>query len=211
MKPDQKAIYYLLSESRSLAEKSPHIEALRKQGLEVLLMTDAVDPFAIDALTEFDGVPLVSATGAELDLPADASEKEAETAMGDLRDYLRRILQDRVSEVRTSRRLTDSPACLVVPEGGLQPYIERLLRATQKGDTPKQKRILELNPTHAVVKNLEALLAKHPDSEKLRDWADVLFEQALLAEGSPLENPALFATRLSGMLEDVSALALKGQ
>lgn len=208
MKPEQKAIYYLLSESRALAEKSPHIEALKKRGFEVLFMTDAVDPFAVEALTEVDGVPLVSATGAELDLEASAAEKDAEDAMGDLRDYLRRVLQDSVSEVRTSRRLTDSPACLVVPEGGLQPYIERLLRATQKGDAPKMKRILELNPTHPVVRNLEALLARDPNSEKLREWADVVFEQALLAEGSPLENPALFASRLTGMLEAVSAAAL---
>lgn len=210
MPEGQKAIYYVINESRGLAEKSPHTEALRQRGYEVLYMTDAVDSFAVDGLDEFDGTPLVSATGADLKLDGEASDEkkaaESDAALKDLREHIRRKLQDQVSEVRVSDRLTDSPACLVVPEGGLQPYIERVLRATRK-DAPHTKRILEVNPTHPLVKNLEQLCTRDPESPKLGDFIELLFEQALLAEGSPVEDPARFATRLTALLQDASGAA----
>jgi molecular chaperone HtpG len=109
--------------------------------------------------------------------------------------------------VRISHRLTDSPVCLVVPEGGLQPYIERVLRATRQ-EVPRTKRILELNPTHPLVKNLERMYEKAPDSEKLGDWIELLFEQALLAEGSPVEDPTRFASRLTTLLQEASSAAV---
>ncbi|MBM4363379.1 MAG: molecular chaperone HtpG, partial [Deltaproteobacteria bacterium] len=112
-------------------------------------------------------------------------------------------LQDLVSEVRVSSRLTDSPACLVIPEGGLSPTVERLLRASGR-ETPRQKRLLELNPEHPVIRNLEALRAADPSSPRLRDATRVLYEQALLAEGSPLEDPAGFAARLSTLLAEAT-------
>src|SRR5262249_53677437 len=181
MPEGQKAIYYVLAESRALAERSPHTEALKKRGYEVLYMTDAVDSFAVEGLDEFDGTPLVSVTGTDLKLPdAEATEKktaEATTELKDLSEHIRRRLHDPVSEVRVSTRLTDSPVCLAVPEGGLQPYIERVLRATQKG-APKTKRILEMNPDHPLVKNLERLYARDPESAKLGEWIELLFEQA---------------------------------
>jgi len=209
MAPGQKAIYYVVAESKPLADRSPHTEALRKRGYEVLTMTDAVDQFAVAALDEFDGVPLVSATGADLkldDTGDTGDERKNEDAVADLRGVMRRVLQDHVREVRVSDRLTDSPVCLVVPEGGLEPYIERLLRATQKG-TPVTKRILEVNPTHPLVKNLEVLAAKEPESARLKEWVELLFEQALLAEGSPIEDPVRFAGRLTSLLQEVSAPA----
>ncbi len=208
MPEGQKAIYYVISESRGLAERSPHTEALRKRGYEVLYMTDAVDSFAVEGLEEFDGLPLVSVTGSDLKLDDEKAEKkpEEETALRELRDHIRRKLQDHVSEVRVSDRLTDSPVCLVVPEGGLQPYIERVLRATRK-DAPKTKRILEVNPNHPLVKNLERLESKDPGSEKLDEWIELLFEQALLAEGSPVEDPIRFATRLTALLQEATGAA----
>jgi len=207
----QEAIYYVIAESRALAEKSPHTEALRKRGYEVLFMTDAVDSFAVEGLDDFDGTKLVSATSADLKLTeseeAQKKAAEADTGLKDLSEHIRRKLQDHVSEVRVSHRLTDSPVCLVVPEGGLQPYIERVLRATRK-DSPKTKRILEVNPEHALVKNLERMYEKDPTSEKLGEWIELLFEQALLAEGSPVEDPTRFATRLTSLLQDASGAAV---
>jgi len=211
MAEGQEAIYYVIAESRMLAEKSPHTEALRKRGYEVLYMTDAVDSFAVEGLDEFDGTKLVSATGAELKLTESEEEQkkaaEANTVLRDLSEHVRRKLQDHVSEVRISHRLTDSPVCLVVPEGGLQPYIERVLRATRQ-EVPRTKRILELNPAHPLVKNLERMYEKAPESEKLGDWIELLFEQALLAEGSPVEDPTRFAARLTTLLEDASSAAV---
>ena len=212
----QKAIYYVLAESRALAERSPHTEALRGRGFEVLYMTEAVDQFAVDGLDEYDGLPLVSATSSDLKLPDDAAETEetkkekedqkADT-LKDLREHMRRTLQDQVSEVRVSDRLKDSPVCLVVPDGGLAPYMERLIRATQK-NAPKTKRILEVNPAHPLVQNLERLFEKDAESPKLGEWVELLFEQALLAEGSPVEDPVRFASRLTTLLQDASGAAV---
>jgi molecular chaperone HtpG len=212
MPEGQKAIYYVLGESRALAERSPHTEALRKRGFEVLYMTDAVDQFAVEGIDEYQGLPLVSATSSDLKLDDETEEtrkeKEAQQAdsLKDLREHMRRTLQDHVSEVRVSERLTDSPVCLVVPDGGLAPYMERLIRATQK-NAPKTKRILEVNPGHPLVQNLERLFEKDAGSPKLGEWVELLFEQALLAEGSPVEDPVRFATRLTTLLQDASGAA----
>jgi molecular chaperone HtpG len=211
MAEGQQAIYYVIAESRALAERSPHTEALRKKGYEVLFMTDAVDSFAVEGLDEFDGTKLVSATGSDLKLSdaegTDDKAAEATGALKDLSEHIRRKLQDHVSEVRVSSRLTDSPVCLVVPEGGLQPYIERVLRATRK-DAPRTKRILEVNPEHPLVKNLERMHEKDPESSKLGEWIELLFEQALLAEGSPVEDPTRFARRLTTLLQEASSAAV---
>jgi molecular chaperone HtpG len=248
MPEGQKAIYYVLAESRMLAERSPHTEALKKRSYEVLYMTDPVDSFAVEGLPEYDGLPLVSVTGTDLKLP-DAGDgekpKEPSGELKDLSEHIRRKLQDFVSEVRVSTRLTDSPACLVVPEDGLQPNIERYLRATRKDlprtkrimevnpdhplvknlerllqpnierylratrkDLPRTKRIMEVNPDHPLVKNLERLHARDPESQKLGDFIELLFEQALLAEGSPIEDPTRFATRLTALLQEASGSAV---
>lgn len=206
MAEGQKAIYYLIAESEGLAEKSPHTEALRKRGYEVLYMTDAVDSFAVAALDEFDGLPLVSATSADLKLEESEVDK-AQDALGELDDFCKHVeekLSESVSKVRVSRRLTDSPACLVVPEGGPEPFIERILRATRQ-DEPRTKRILELNPEHQLVKNLHAMFKRDPASSDLVQWVELLFDEALLAEGSPIEDPSRFAARLTALLEKASA------
>jgi len=206
MPEGQKAIYYVIAESEALAAKSPHIEALRRRGYEVLTMTDAVDSFAVAALDEYDGLPFVSATGADLKLEGgDAESKDQpEGALGDFCKHVKEKLADLVSEVRVSKRLTDSPACLVVPEGGPEPFIERILRATRK-DEPRTKRILEINPDHRLVKNLDAAFRRDPASPELGEWIELLFDEALLSEGSPIEDPARFASRLTALLEKASS------
>jgi molecular chaperone HtpG len=204
----QSAIYYLTGESRSALSKSPHLEALKKRGYEVLLMADPVDPFALEGLTEYDGKKLVDAAAADLDLgPGEEDEKISDKELEDLRTLIRTRLQDQVAEVRVSHRLTDSPVCLVNPSGGLAPHLERVLRASQN-DVPRTKRILEINPTHPVLQNLESLRVRTPDDEKLGEWIDLLFEQALLAEGSPIEDPARFAARMTALLAEASAAHL---
>ena len=205
MKEDQKGLYYVLGESRRQAESSPHIEGLRARGFEVLYMTDPVDPFAVDALREFDGVPLESASNAGLSLDGEEKkvDEERESALGELRARFRIKLQDEVSDVRLSTRLTDSPVCLLVPEGGLMPHLERILRAAQK-DMPAQKRILELNPDHPVIENLRQLVEKGGANPKIDEWIEVLFDQAKIAEGSPIEDPARFNRRISELLADAT-------
>ena len=203
MKEGQPALYYALGQSRKQIEASPHLEALAARGYEVLFMSDPVDHWAVESLTEFDGTKLVNVAGADLDLggKAEGEEKtQADEVTHALRDRLRVLLQEQLSEVRVSDRLVTSPACLVVAPGGLSPHLERLVRATQPElAMPKQKRILELNAGHPVVKALTASLQKDPADPQLDGWLTLLYEQALVAEGSPVEDPASFANRINAL------------
>jgi molecular chaperone HtpG len=212
MKEGQKALYYVLGESRRQVEQSPHIEALRARGYEVLYLTDPVDPFAVESLKEWDGVPLESASDAELAIDGEGATKidaSRESALEDLRNRFRVKLQEEVSEVRLSARLTSSPLCLVIPEGGLQPHVERILRAAQR-DVPKQKRILELNPDHAVVERMRRVLEKGGADEKIDEWIELLFDQAKIAEGSPIDDPSRFNRRVDALLTDAAERLLGG-
>jgi molecular chaperone HtpG len=210
MKPEQKAIYYAAGASRQLIESGPHLEGLRKRGYEVLYMTDPIDPFAVSSLNEFDGKPLLNAMTEDLKLEADegSEQKEGEKKPGAEREsllaHMKAVLGDKVSEVRASRRLTDSPACLVIADGAMAPHIEQLLRA-RKMDVPSTKRILEVNTGHPVVANLERAYTAAPDSEDVRSWIRTLYDQSLIAEGSPLEDPADFARRLTALVERATA------
>ena len=212
MKPGQKAIYYAVGSSRALIESSPHLEGLRKRGFEVLLMTDPIDPFAISTLNEFEGKPIVNAMTESLDLgeaseAEAAEEKQADAAdaeRGPLLAHMKTVLADKVSEVRASRRLTDSPACLVIAEGGMAPHIEQMLRA-RKMDVPVSKRILEVNTGHPVVRNLALAFQAGKDAEDVSSWIRTLYDQALIAEGSPLDDPADFARRLTALVQRASA------
>jgi molecular chaperone HtpG len=212
MKPEQKAIYYAAGVSRALLEKSPHLEGLQKRGYEVLYMTDPIDPFAVSSLNEFDGKPLLNAMTEDLQLEAeessgseDESAKKAAAAEHEsLLAHMKSVLGDKVSEVRASRRLTDSPVCLVIAEGAMAPHIEQMLRA-RKMDVPATKRILEVNTGHPVVANLERVYAASPDSDDVRSWIRTLYDQSLLAEGSPLEDPADFARRLTALVQRATA------
>jgi molecular chaperone HtpG len=213
MKPDQKAIYYAAGASRQLIESGPHLEGLLQRGYEVLYMTDPIDPFAISTLNEFEGKPIVNAMTENLDLgesTAEASDeaKKAESAATErtsLLEHMKTVLGDKVSEVRVSKRLTDSPACLVIADGGMAPHIEQMLRA-RKMDVPNVKRILEVNTTHPVVNNLDRAYQSAKDSDDVRSWIRTLYDQALIAEGSPLDDPADFAKRLTQLVQKASAV-----
>ncbi len=206
MKDGQKAIYYVLGESRRQVESSPHIEAVRARGYEVLYLVDPVDPFSIPALREYEGVPLASAGDAKLSLEGEAAkpDEERESALSALRARFRIKLQDEVSEVRLSTRLVGSPVCLVVPDGGLQPHLERILRAAQR-DLPAQKRILEINPSHPIIESLRRALERGAAAEaKVDEWIEVLFDQAKIAEGSPIDDPARFNQRVTALLSEAA-------
>ena len=209
MKEGQKAIYYATGTSRQLLDSSPHLEALKKRGYEVLFMTDGVDPFAVASLGEFEGKQLVSAMDENLELGEEelteeqrATETEQKKQAEPLVERFKAVLASKVGEVRLSTRLTDSPVCLVVPEGGIAPHIERLMMARQMG-MPAQKRILELNPAHPLIRNLEQRDKEDPGN--VARWIELLYDQALIAEGSPLENPASFAQRLTQLLTSASS------
>lgn len=204
MKEGQDGIYYIIGESETAVANSPHLEALKKKGYEVLYMTDPVDEWAVDALGEWDDKKLISATKAELDLDDEDEEakKEREEAVGSIEDLLTHmgtVLEDNVREVRASSRLTDSPVCLVVPEGGHNAYLERLLRSHDKS-MPKTKRILEVNPTHPLITAIRDAHGSDAGAAQVNEWVEMLYDQALLLEGSPVEDPARLARRMTDLL-----------
>jgi molecular chaperone HtpG len=213
MKEGQPAIYYAIGESRKGLENAPHLEGLRTRGYEVLMMTDPVDDWTADALRTFEGKPLVSAMRADLKIApgedTDKKSREEDTeALRPLLVRMREVLGKRVSDVRPSDRLTDSPACLVLAGAGPHGYVERLLREAGR-DLAKSERILEVNPRHPLVKNLTALSAS--GDLRVPEWIELLYEQSVLTEGAPLEDPQAFARRVTSLLAAVSQASLPGQ
>ncbi|WP_420881439.1 molecular chaperone HtpG [Rhodococcus sp. (in: high G+C Gram-positive bacteria)] len=206
MKDGQEQIYYLTGESRQQLEASPHMEAFRARGLEVLLLTDPVDEMWVTSVPEFDGKPLQSIAKGEVDLDTDEEKKDAEAKreeqdkqFADVLGWLTSTLEDQVKQVRLSTRLTDSPACIVGDEFGMTPSLERMYRASGQ-EVPHFKRILELNPTHPLVEGLRAAHAERGDDPALAETAELLYGTALLAEGGELEDPAHFAKMLANRL-----------
>ena len=204
MKAGQDRIYYVAAETFNAAQKSPHLEVFRSKGIEVLLLSDRVDEWVVGHLTEFEGKQLVSVAKGGLDLGAldDETEKKQRAAEADeLKDLVARIkasLGERVKDVRVTRRLTDSPACLVADEHDMSPNLARILKAAGQ-PAPASKPILELNPAHPVVLRLRDAPARFDD------WALVLFDQALLAEGGQLEDPAGFVKRINQLMLEMGA------
>ena len=201
MKEGQEAIYYITADSFAAAKHSPHLEIFRKKGIEVLLLSDRVDEWMLGGLTEFDGKKLQSIAKGDLDLGKleDESEKEAkkqvEDAAKDLIERVKATLGDQVKEVRVTHRLTDSPACLVAGEHDLSGNLERMLKAAGQ-KTPESKPTLEINPSHVLVERLKS----EKDEARFNDLAHVLFDQALLAEGGQLNDPASFVKRMNSLL-----------
>jgi molecular chaperone HtpG len=201
MKPGQDKIYYVTAEAFGAARASPHLEIFRKKGVEVLLLSDRVDEWVVAHLTEFDGKELQSVARGRLDLGKleDEEEKRAqEKDAGELKDLTGRTakaLGERVKEVRVTLRLTESPACLVADDYDLSAHLQRMLKAAGQ-KTPGSKPILELNPRHPLVERLKA----ETDERRFGDLAQVLFDQALLAEGGSLEDPAGFVKRLNQLM-----------
>lgn len=202
MKEGQEAIYYSIGESRQAASKSPHLEALRERGYEVLYLFDPIDTLAADGLKDFQGKKLVNVANADLKLDASpeakATEEAATQAIKGLIDRVKTVLGGRVREVRSSARLKDSPACLVVPPGGMNPAMERLLRANGR-DVPPSSRVMELNPTHPLIAAIEARAAA--GDESLDEWIELLYDQALLTEGSTPDDPHRFAQRMTDLMQ----------
>ena len=198
MKEGQEAIYYITAETQSAARNSPQLEVFKKKGIEVLLMTDRVDEWALSFLNEFDGTPMQSVAKGAVDLGKlqdEAEKKAAETAAESFKptlEKLKEVLKDKAKDVRVTTRLVDSPACLVVEDGEYSTQLARLLKqAGQKA--PEVKPILEINAEHALVKKLEGTPA-------FDDLANILFDQALLAEGGLPEDPASYVRRVNALL-----------
>ena len=201
-KEGQDKIYYVTADNYVAAKNSPHLEIFRKKGVEVLLLTDRVDEWMLSFLTEFDGKELVSVAKGDLDLGKleDEAEKkqheETEVQYKDLVEKMKTALADKAKEVRVTFRLTDSPACLVADENELSGNLVRMLKAAGQ-NAPESKPILEINPDHPLVQRL-----KYEDttSPRFADWSHILFDQAMLAEGGSLSDPASFVKRLNEML-----------
>jgi molecular chaperone HtpG len=202
LKEGQDKIYYVTADSFNAAKNSPHLEIFRKKGVEVLLLSDRVDEWMLSFLSEFDGKELVSVAKGGLDLGKleDEAEKkeheETETQYQDLVQKMKGALADKAKDVRVTFRLTDSPACLVADENELSANLVRMLKAAGQ-DAPESKPILEINPNHPLVTRLKYEDAAGP---RFGDWAHILFDQAMLAEGGSLTDPAAFVKRLNEML-----------
>ena len=208
MQGGQEKIYYVTADSFAAAQNSPHLEVFRKKGIEVLLLHDRVDEWVVAHMPEFDGKPLQSVAQGDLDLGAlaggeeDARRKEeTEASLKPLVDRIRKALGDKAQEVRLTHRLVDSPACLVTGQDGISANLERVLRAAGQA-VPNVPLVLEINPEHPIV----ARLKDETDDDRFRDWSHILFDQALLAEGGRLDDPAGFVKRLNELM-----LALAGE
>ena len=207
MNEGQDAIYFITADSLATARHSPHLEIFRKLGVEVLLMHDPVDEWMVSMLTEFEGKPLRSVTKGGLDvskLGGEAAKEQEEAQSGEhaaLVDRLKAVLKDRASDVRVTHRLTDSPACLVADEHAMSTHLERMLKAAGQ-PVPASRPVLEINPQHPIVQRL----AEEADDTRFADWSHILFDQATLAEGGQLEDPAAFVRRLNEIM-----LALAGR
>ena len=199
MKEGQDAFYYITADTLAAAKSSPQLEIFRKKGIEVLLMADRVDEWALNYLHDFDGTPLQSVAKCAIDLGKlqDEDEKKAleetQTQFKPVLDRLKEALKDKASDVRATTRLVDSPACLVVQDGDMSTQLARMLKQAGQA-VPEVKPILEVNAQHPLVKRLEA-------SEHFDDLANILFDQALLAEGGLPEDPAAYVRRVNQMLE----------
>jgi molecular chaperone HtpG len=199
MKDGQEKIYYVTADSFNAAKNSPHLEVFRKKGIEVLLLSDRVDEWVVSNLPEFEGKQLVSVAKGGLDLGSleDAAEKQEQEKQADefkgLTDKIKTSLADKVKEVRVTHRLTDSPACLVADEHDMSGNLARLMKAAGQ-KAPSSQPILEINPKHPVVLRLQN------EDAHFDDWAAVLFDQALLAEGGQLDDPAGFVKRINQLM-----------
>ncbi|KAF1029098.1 MAG: Chaperone protein HtpG [Burkholderia plantarii] len=198
MKPEQTKIYYVTADTWQAGRNSPHLEVFRKKGVEVLLLTDRVDEWMLSYLNEFDGKPLASVARGDLDLGAlDDEEKKAQELTGEtlkpVVEKIKETLGERVKDVRVTFRLTDLPSCLIADDHDMSGYLQRMLKAAGQ-QAPSMQPILEINPEHALIKQLNT------EGADFADWCHLLFDQALLAEGGALEDPAAFVKRTNALL-----------
>jgi molecular chaperone HtpG len=208
VKEDQDKIYYILAENYATAVASPHLEQLRERGIEVLLLTDRIDPWLVDGLAEYGGKALVDIGRSGLDLP-DGDGAVSQDVMNEehkaLLKKVKRALRDRVEAVNVSRRLVDSPACVVAGDNDLNPQLRRMLEASGQ-EIPESKPILEINVDHPLVSRLSA----ESDDKRFGELSHIVLDHALLAEGSQLENPAEYVHRMNKLLLEIESGA-KGE
>lgn len=199
-KEGQDKIYYVTADSYTAGRNSPHLEIFRKKGIEVLVLWDRVDEWMLSHLREFDGKQLISVAKGGLDLEAlaDEQEKKHQTEVAEqfkpLVERLQEALKERVKEVRVTLRLVDSPSCVVVGQNDLSPHLQRMLKAAGQA-APNVLPVLEINPEHALVKRVQSAT-----EESFNEWANLLFEQALLADGAQLPDPTAFVRRVNHLL-----------
>jgi len=206
MKEDQDCIYFMTGESRVAIESSPHLEAFRDKGYEVLILTDNVDELWTQSMFEFDGKRFQSVGKGTVELGSEDERKKAEEDLKtkqeehkSLLECLKQKLDEHVKEVRLSTRLTSSAACLVGDQLDLSPQLEQLMRAANQ-DVPKTKRILELNPNHPILEKLETIYKADGNDVRLSDYAQLLYGQAALAEGNQPPNPGQFAKLVADLM-----------
>ncbi len=201
MQEGQEKIYYVVAENFNTAKSSPHLEVFRKKGIEVLLLSDRVDDWLMNHLQEFDGKPLQDVARGELDLGEEekAEQEQLKTDSEGLVERLQAALEDQVQEVRATTRLTDSPACLVVGDFDMGAQMRRIMEAAGQ-QVPDSKPILEINPRHPLLEKLDA----ESDEDRFADLASIIFDQAQLAEGGNLEDPAAYVSKLNKLLLELS-------
>lgn len=206
MKEGQDKIYYITADSYAAAKNSPHLEIFKKKEIEVLLMSDRVDEWLVSHLHEFDGKQLVSVAKGDLDLGDTETEEEKkakeETEKGaeKLVERIEAALDGRVKEVKVTHRLTDSPACIVADQFGMSAHLARMLKEAGQ-EAPDDKPTLEINPTHPLVQKLDA----EAEGERFNDWASIVLDQAILAEGGKLDDPGSFVQKLNKMVLDIAS------
>jgi len=204
MKEGQDKIYYIAADSFSAAKNSPHLEILRKKGFEVILLSDRVDEWLTSHLNEYDGKSIVSIAKGELDLgETDEDKKELEEKAESSKEMIERMkkaLESKVDDVRVSSRLTDSPACIVINEHDMAMHMQRLMKEAGHA-MPSGKPVLEINPDHPIVKRMD----DEKSDDQFNDWSGFLFDQAVLAEGGQLDDPASFVNQMNKMLVAINA------
>jgi molecular chaperone HtpG len=209
MKAEQKDIYYITGETRAAVDRSPHLEVFKTKDIEVLYLVDPIDEWVVQGLTEFDGKKLVNVAKGDLDL-GELSKEEKEVrkeAEGKFKDFMKDFqerMQDVLKEVRVTTRLKESPAVLVSAEEDLGANMERILKMARQNVTAS-KRILEINPEHPIMRNLLRMYEADSKSPRLQDWYGLLVDQALLAEGSEIKDPAGYVAKVNGFLTEVLA------
>jgi molecular chaperone HtpG len=208
MKTDQKAIYYLTADTLAAARNSPHLEGFRSKSMEVLLLTDRIDEWVAGHLHEFEGKPLANVASAAADVASAIETPEkaaAETAFKDTLERLGKVLSGKIASAQMSARLTDSPAVLVAGEFGMSLRMGRILKQAGQKNPFATLPILELNPKHPLVERLKDT----GDETAFGDLAHVLYDQAMLAEGGELDDPAIFVRRINRLIVDGLAAAPK--
>jgi molecular chaperone HtpG len=206
MPEGQKEIYFITGTSRQALEGSPHLEIFRSKGYEVLFMLDPVDEWVVQSLSEYDSRKLKAVDRGDVELGTEEEKKELEAKkeeqvkhFKDLLEFIKETLKERVKEVRLSGRLTDSACCLVADEYGINANMERILKAMNQ-EVPESKRVLELNPEHPIMQVLSKLFEQDKSNKKLLDYCELLFDQALLTEGSPISDPLRFTKLVSELM-----------